>query len=156
TQYKFKIQESASGCRAMLVLIGPQWLAGEAGQRLQDEADWVHREVRIGVERKEIWVVPVTVKGAGVPAAEALPHALKPLADYQGKELRDEHFAEDVHSLIDSLIRDHKIERSIHPQQRAVRAGLTAGGPSWWWLRIAVRLFGFSLAPILVIFAVTV
>jgi hypothetical protein len=54
-----EIQEALLGCRAMLVIIGPYWLAARdpasGSQRLDDPGDWVRREVE-GVLPARKWL----------------------------------------------------------------------------------------------------
>ena len=70
-QWPREIQEAILGCRAMLVIIGPYWLAardpGSGTRRLDDPQDWVRREVEAGLGRPEVAVIPVLVDGATMP-----------------------------------------------------------------------------------------
>lgn len=97
-----EIEEAILGCSAMLVLIGPYWLAADAegGRRIDDPGDWVRREVEGGLRRPEIAVVPVLVDGADMPAADDLPEPLKPLAERQAFVLR----GDDPDTELDGLI----------------------------------------------------
>jgi TIR domain len=74
-----EIQEAILGCRAMLVIIGPYWLAardpGSGSRRLDDPEDWVRREVEAGLARPEAAVIPVLVDGATMPGDSDLPRA---------------------------------------------------------------------------------
>ena len=76
-EFPQEIREAILGCRAMLVIIGPYWLAaGEAAsgtRRLDDPADWVRQEVEAGLARPEAAVIPVLTDGAKMPNKSHLP-----------------------------------------------------------------------------------
>jgi hypothetical protein len=75
----------------MLVIIGPGWLQArdESGKRrMDDPEDWVHIEVSTGLSHN-VCVIPVTVGGARLPAAQDLPEDLKALVQLQCRDLRD-------------------------------------------------------------------
>ena len=82
--------------RAVLVVIGPGWLdAAVDGQRRLDRADdFVRREVEQALASGKP-VVPVLVGGATMPAANALPIALRGLANRQALVLGDASWSAD-------------------------------------------------------------
>ena len=57
-----EIQEAILGCSALLVIMGPHWLAAQdaasGARRLDNRDDWVRREVEEGLGRPEIAVHP--------------------------------------------------------------------------------------------------
>lgn len=83
--------------RAVLVVIGPGWLgAADGGRRRLDQADdFVRREVEQALASGKP-VVPVLVGGATMPAAEALPTALRGLANRQALVLGDASWSADL------------------------------------------------------------
>ena len=83
--------------RAVLVVIGPGWLdAAVDGQRRLDRADdFVRREVEQALASGKP-VVPVLVGGATMPAANALPIALRGLANRQALVLDDASWSADL------------------------------------------------------------
>ena len=83
--------------RAVLVVIGPGWLdAAVDGQRRLDRADdFVRREVEQALASGKP-VVPVLVGGATMPAANALPGALRGLASRQALVLGDASWSADL------------------------------------------------------------
>ena len=83
--------------RAVLVVIGPGWLdATVDGQRRLDRADdFVRREVEQALASGKP-VVPVLVGGATMPAANALPIALRGLANRQALVLGDASWSADL------------------------------------------------------------
>ncbi|HWK17538.1 MAG TPA: CHASE2 domain-containing protein [Solirubrobacteraceae bacterium] len=89
-QWPRRIVEAIEACRAMLVVIGPQWVEarGSSGERrLDDPEDWVRREIEAGLRSEQIVVVPVLHDGAGEPGRDQLPDSLGPLADCQSVQL---------------------------------------------------------------------
>lgn len=80
-EWPARLEEAVAACRAMLVVIGPQWLsvrAPDGSRRLDDERDWVRREITGAFERGVI-VVPVLHDGAQAPREDELPGPIKPL-----------------------------------------------------------------------------
>ena len=99
------LDEALASCAVMLVLIGPGWLdtLDEHGKpRLNDPRDYTRLEVQAGLER-DIRVVPVLVRDAELPAADALPEPLRPLATRQAFRLPDESFRSQAQVLIERL-----------------------------------------------------
>jgi TonB family protein len=105
--FRKAIEESVANCGALLVIIGPSWLAvkNEAGiRRLDDPADFVREEVAAAL-RRDIPVIPVLVRGAVMPRADQLPETLTDLAYRNGVELTHARWRSDVQLLIEPLRR---------------------------------------------------
>lgn len=88
----------------VLVVIGPGWLAArnDGGRRLDDPADFVRLEIELALAAdKPVW--PVLIGGAAMPAEEALPPSLQPLARRQALTLADGTWKDDVDRLIIAL-----------------------------------------------------
>ena len=102
-----EIQEAILGCRAMLVIIGPYWLAARdpasGSRRLDDPGDWVRREVEAGLARPEVAVIPVLVDGAAVPDGGDLPPSLRPLTDRNAFVLTGASFDQEIDALVDGI-----------------------------------------------------
>jgi V8-like Glu-specific endopeptidase len=101
-----QITTAVNKCRLMLVLIGPGWLkaADDAGRRRIDlPDDWVAQEIRMGLRHGEFPIVPLLVDGTPMPAEDALPEDLKPLARRQAVPVRFESFQHDIERLMESL-----------------------------------------------------
>jgi hypothetical protein len=99
------LDEALASCAVMLVLIGPGWLdtLDEHGRpRLHDPRDYMRLEVQAGLQR-DIRVVPVLVREAELPPAEALPEPLRPLASRQAFRLPDEAFRSQAQVLVERL-----------------------------------------------------
>jgi hypothetical protein len=68
---RLRSEEGAiASARAMLVVIGPQWLASG---RLDDPGDWVRREIAAALAAERVMVAPVLHDGAAEPRREQLP-----------------------------------------------------------------------------------
>jgi hypothetical protein len=95
------IDAAIARCEVLVVIIGDSWLA-EAGAngrpRLEDPHDFVRLEVAAGL-RSGVHVMPVLVEGTTMPAENALPRDLQPLARLQAIELSDTRWDYDVERL---------------------------------------------------------
>lgn len=94
-------------CRALLIVIGPQWLdaTDEHGRRrLDDPSDIVRWEIFTAL-RRGILVIPVLVQGTPLPRKEELPDALKPLSEYQAAVIQSGRMDEDIEELVGLLRR---------------------------------------------------
>jgi hypothetical protein len=98
------INAQLKAARAVLVMIGPRWLAAEAdGRRRLDAADdFVRREVAAGLASGKP-VIPLLVGGATMPEAGALPGAIAALARYQAVVLSDVDWHADLERLVARL-----------------------------------------------------
>ena len=101
------IEENVAGCGVLLVVMGPEWLNAkdESGvRRLDDPSDFVRLETASAL-RRDIPVIPVLVRGAGMPHAEQLPEDLKELAYRNCCELTHARWKSDIQLLVDALRR---------------------------------------------------
>jgi hypothetical protein len=98
------IDKALAESDAVLVLIGPRWLATGAGGavRLSEPNDYVRREV-VRALGGDLPVIPVLLGGASLPMAEDLPADVRPLVERQAIELRDEMWRDDMEALIKSI-----------------------------------------------------
>jgi hypothetical protein len=97
-----ELKTALKAAETILVVIGPEWLrAGtdEWGRRRIDrEDDWVRQELALALKDKK--VIPVLVRGAMIPPAEALPEPLKALSQRQGIEIRRDYWNHDIKLLV--------------------------------------------------------
>ena len=101
-----RIESAAESCRAMLVVIGPQWVETKdsaGNRRLDDPSDWVRREVVAGLEREDAVVIPVLHDGAQEPRPEQLPEALQQLASCQAVQLSGHDFDQWIDELVERI-----------------------------------------------------
>ncbi len=95
--FQHKIAETIEGAVALIVLIGPNWLAtnDDGVSRLQESGDYVAGEIKAALGKGRL-VVPVLVQGARMPLAENLPEALRELTQRNAITINDESWAADV------------------------------------------------------------
>jgi hypothetical protein len=86
-RFPLRVERELSSCDALLAVIGSTWLSiqDDAGRRrLDDPDDYVHREIATVLARADdVWVIPVLVGTALMPARVDLPKPLAALADCQ-------------------------------------------------------------------------
>jgi len=89
---------------AVLVMIGPHWLAASANQqrRLDAPDDFVRLEIQAALDSGKP-LIPLLVGGATMPAEADLPPALVALARRQAVVLSDSTWRGDVEQLVASL-----------------------------------------------------
>ena len=115
--FRVHIAQEVGKCNMLLAVIGKDWIdaTDEEGQRrrLDDPTDFVRVEIEIAL-RRGIPVVPLLVRGAGIPSPEQLPESLQELAFRQGVQIRPN---PDFHTDMDRLIRSlEKLSVSREPQ----------------------------------------
>jgi hypothetical protein len=99
------IDQALDASDAMIVLIGPQWLAptSDGGPpRIEDPSDYVHREIA-GALACGVRVFPVLVGGASMPSPSELPEMLTQLARRNALEISDSRWDYDVTRLAEAL-----------------------------------------------------
>lgn len=112
------LEHALGDCAVMLVMIGPTWLdtrAADGTRRLDDPADWTRLEIATGLQR-DVRVIPVTCRGAELPAAATMPEDLAPLARRQAYEIDNNRWRYDVEQLIERLTQIPGIHRRAGPQ----------------------------------------
>jgi hypothetical protein len=95
------IRAELARCQAVLVLMGPQWLAARdasGAPRLEQAEDWVRREVAIAL-RLGLIVVPVLVDDARLPAVGELPADITAVARLNTYEFNSRYFKRDADAL---------------------------------------------------------
>lgn len=106
--YDFKeyLDKKVGECDVLLAIIGDRWLEAadaEGKIRLEDPADFVRIEIESALQRG-IPVIPLLVRGAGMPIEESLPQGLRKLVYRNGIPIRsDPDFHRDMDRLIGSL-----------------------------------------------------
>jgi len=98
------INDAVGRCDVLLAMIGRRWLESRdgSGPRMNDPGDFVRIEITAALSRN-IRVIPVLLDGATMPAADALPEPLRPLALHNAIDVSDSRFASDVTRLADAI-----------------------------------------------------
>jgi len=100
------LDKSLANCQVLLVMIGKDWAIcqDDAGnRRLDDPNDFVRMEVASALQRSDVRVIPVRVRGAAMPRTDELPEDLQALTRRQALELRHDSWNADVKILIDAV-----------------------------------------------------
>jgi hypothetical protein len=104
--FKEYLDRKVSECRVALAIIGDHWLDARdpsGNRRLEDPADFVRLEIASALARG-IPVIPLLVRGAGMPAEKSLPPDLRKLVYKNGIPIRpDPDFHRDMDRLIAAL-----------------------------------------------------
>jgi hypothetical protein len=99
------ISHAVRSCKALIVVIGPDWLTQQTPQgrrRLDDPDDFVRNELYAGL-RADVRIIPVLVGGASMPSATQLPESIKALARRHAQELTEARWNYDMGRLIATL-----------------------------------------------------
>jgi hypothetical protein len=99
------IESSIRSADVVLAVIGETWLTvtNESGRRrLDDPHDFVRLELKATLDTGRR-LIPVLVGGAGMPAEQALPPALRQLAAVQAVNMSDERWDYDTERLTKSI-----------------------------------------------------
>jgi hypothetical protein len=107
-----RIQAALHSCRAMIVIIGRDWLVPQVA----DAKDWVRREIATALKRKAV-IIPVLVQGAKMPSPADLPANLKPLTRLLALDLT----GQDWDYLVDRLVKQLGKHLAIAPRDDAWR-----------------------------------
>jgi hypothetical protein len=100
-----EIEANIGTSTAMLVVIGPDWMARDAAtglSRIETPDDWVRREIRLGLSQNKT-VIPVLVQNAEMPERTELPLDIRTLADQNAISLPPDSFKTTLSSLLDRL-----------------------------------------------------
>ena len=120
------IQGVVARSRAVVVVIGKQWLNGGdpfGRRRLGDTDDFVRLEIRAALQRKGVAVVPVLVHGATMPAQYDLPDELRDLTRRNAIELRHTTWNSDVQKLVRALEKVVGRPKRTAPTRKRTRGG---------------------------------
>jgi hypothetical protein len=99
------ISEQIGQCKAVVVMIGRQWLTMKdkrRRRRLDDPEDLVRLEIAAALQLK-VPVIPVLVQNAHMPDREDLPEGIRLLARRNGVSLRHDQWHEGVERLVKDL-----------------------------------------------------
>ncbi|MDQ3154121.1 MAG: RES domain-containing protein [Actinomycetota bacterium] len=103
TRYEPELIEKAKRCRVLLVLIGPRWEQIHGHRPLDDENDYVRREIAAALAQRRVSVVPVLIGPRGLLRPEDLPEDIRSLAGLQVLTLKHRYTQHDVVMLVNEL-----------------------------------------------------
>ena len=154
--YADRIREGLAESDVVLVLIGPSWLTVRnhaGGRRLDDENDWVRREVALALELRKR-VVPVLFDGARVPDVQSLPVNLVTLATTQGYDVNGNYLERDLDDLARRLERDLVAARASRDDRQAGAAAQRAASSpdfvrqlQFIWMALGVLTLALAVVP---------
>lgn len=142
------VRASIADARAMLVVMGPDWLRitdADGRIRLDDPADYVRTEVRLALAEPDLRVIPVLVDGATMPAPDALPDDIRSLALRNAVEIRNTRFDDDVDHLIEQIGRAGVVRR-LWRERRGVL--VVASAMALAVSALVLRLAGGGVEPL--------
>lgn len=119
------LHDAVTGCDAVLVVIGSDWLSDQDGnRRLDDPRDFVRIEVEAALQR-DIRVIPVLVRDATMPSPGDLPDRIQGLSFRHAVQVRaGRDFRTDMNRLIRELeVLPSSSETPPSPVQPAVSLG---------------------------------
>ena len=102
--FEARIGEALDACQVALVLIGDRWLTIElpdGSRRIDDEADYVRKEIAAALGRADVTVVPVLVEDAEMPPAGELPSDISRLPKLNAVELSNKRWRYDLGQILD-------------------------------------------------------
>lgn len=140
-RYADPIDQALNHCRVALVLIGEEWLSPVSGRgrRIDEEGDWVRREIAAALKRDDVTVIPILVERASMPSPDELPSDIAALSEIQATELGNREWDYDLEHLCGAI-------EGVAPGDRIKRSGR--------WLRGRAKPLGATLT--LVVAAVVV
>lgn len=151
-----RIEHGVAGAKAVIVLIGPNWVTAEheGRPRLHDPDDYVAAEVAAALEGPGL-TIPVLVQNASMPREEDLPDRLKTLARRNATSISDGSWWPDVTRLARILAMDVSesvTERRLARVQRGLLSlfGATLLYGILWpaWSPNSIKNYHFALAVI--------
>lgn len=99
------VRNAIGSCRAVVALIGPEWLSirdGKGQRRLDDPNDLVRVELETALN-EGVFLIPVLVEGARMPAPADLPESLAKLSHINALEISDSRWDYDSARLLERL-----------------------------------------------------
>ncbi len=102
-------------CDVILAIVGPKWSELLDAKGIQEEEDYVVKEISFGLTNDKL-VVPIRIKGAQMPAPQSLPEEIRGIEDIQ--------FGEPVND-------DSSFRQSVEKRIRYIDDEMTSRGFVW-------------------------
>jgi hypothetical protein len=115
------LEEQLRHARVLIVLIGKGWLLAQdqyGRRRIDQEDDWVRREIRTCLQKTDCRVIPVLIDDAELPQErQAFPDDIADVIGRQRMSLRQANSAGDIEALVNELERAgfSRLHRSARP-----------------------------------------
>ena len=116
-----EIMPELDRARIILAVISKEWLQPTNLARLQDESDWIRRELLRAFARKDALVIPV-LADVPMPKRAQLPEALYPLIALKAFAIRYDSWQEDIDIVIERL--GELLDKPIRPVATAAVAAM--------------------------------
>lgn len=143
---------------ALIVLIDKNWLLGQdkfGRRRLDKEDDWVRKEIRDALKKKDCAVIPLLLDGADLPDEDALPNDISNLSKRQTIEVRAASREADINALIKQLEKfDFRILAQPapplpHPDIRVkTNLRIVSGADGAWKKHLEIKVENHSRLPL--------
>ncbi|MFH0521624.1 TIR domain-containing protein [Streptomyces sp. M41] len=129
-RYPDTLRERVADCEVLLVVVHTGWAdtrGASGGRRLDDEGDWVRREIDQALHSGKS-VIPLLLDGAAPPRPDQLPYPVRDLAHRNAQFLRTARYEADLAALIAVLETDvSRTWRPVPPPPPAPRPGQWPG-----------------------------
>jgi len=125
-EWPVALRAAVENAAVVVALIGPEWLLArdEYGRRrIDDPADWVRREIRLGLEHGKT-IMPLLVRHARMMPPDALPPDISALSSRQAFGIRAESWSHDVELVLSEL------EPHIGPPSSGAGTPESVAGPA--------------------------
>ncbi len=123
TDFVEAVEQGIQECSVLIVVIGKEWLTAEdkMGRRLDDPNDFVRIEIASSL-KKGLHVIPVLVRGAGMPSSKELPEDIAQLSRRLALEISDSRWDYDMQRLIETLSHFIRQDRQAEDADNRVAA----------------------------------
>lgn len=103
--WKAVLDNALTKANILIALIGPDWAGPkpDGGFRINDPDDTLREEVARALRHPSRAVLPILVRDAQLPPAEALPEDVRPILDLQALPLRMASWDQDLRAISDVL-----------------------------------------------------
>jgi len=115
-------------CDVFLAVIGRRWLepvGADGRRRIDDPNDFVRIEIASALRRDAVYVIPVLVDGATVPAADTLPEDMRALVERNAVEISRDNFDQDTRRLMTTIGR--RLPLTVRWRRQLTWAGALGG-----------------------------
>jgi hypothetical protein len=119
-------QNALERAPVFIAVIGRGWMSAENVAQLQNQKDWVRREIEKALSRENVLLIPVRVDDVEMPKEAALPESLHPLLARQARHVRVDSWDHDIAVLEDEIKRHLKQTPALPPTRLSWPLGVMA------------------------------